>query len=100
MDELRRVSCHRAMLRPNLLLGCERELILLAGLLAAVMTVVLFDIRSMILGIALWLTSLWVLQRMAKADPMLSKIYRRFVNFQPYYAARSTPFARVHRSHR
>ena len=98
--DLRRVTCHRAMYRPNLLLGCERELILFAGLVAVLLTVVVFDAVAVVVGVLFWIASVWVLQRMAKADPLMSRVYVRYSRLQPFYPARSTPFAQSHRSSR
>ena len=53
MSELRQVSIHRAMHRPSLIFGAERELALLTGLAAVVLIVCALSVISAILGAAL-----------------------------------------------
>jgi type IV secretory pathway TrbD component len=67
-----RTVVRQSMLRPMLLLGGERELVIMSGMLA---------------GILFWMGALFVLQRMAKDDADLSKVYIRHVNRKVYYPA-------------
>lgn len=50
---LRRSTINRALTRPSLLLGCERELILMAGLIAAIMIFALKTWSSILFGVAI-----------------------------------------------
>jgi type IV secretory pathway TrbD component len=89
---LRRVTLHRAGIRPHLFLGGDRELVLFSGLVAAVLIFSCFQPLTILAGITLWLTTLWVFRRMAKADPRMRFIYMRQLIYRRYYPARSTPF--------
>jgi type IV secretion system protein TrbD len=89
---LRRVTLHRAGIRPHLLLGGDRELVLCSGLLTGSLTVTSFHWPSILTGILLWTVALFVLRRMAKADPLMRAVYQRHLLYQRYYPARSRPY--------
>ncbi len=90
----RAIPLHRALIRPILLLGAERELVLSTALLAAGLVFSVHQWWSLILGVGLWLIGLAALQRMAKADPSLSQVLARHLRYQAWYPARATPFAK------
>jgi type IV secretory pathway TrbD component len=96
MNEPRRISIHRSLNRPHLLLGAERGLVLLAGVVTAL---VLFSGNlspvSVVLAITFWSGSFWALVRMGKADPQMSRVYQRHVRHRPYYSARACIEARL-----
>jgi type IV secretion system protein VirB3 len=75
------------MLRPLLVLGGERELVMASGMIAAILAFTLGDLILAAVGVGFWLLSLLVLQRMAKHDPQLSRIYVRHVNKKIFYPA-------------
>src|ERR1700680_3264967 len=89
---LRKVTLHRAGIRPHLFLGGDRELVLFSGLVAAVLIFSCFQFWTILAGITLWLTTLWLFRRIAKADPKMRFIYLRSLLYRRYYPARSTPF--------
>jgi type IV secretory pathway TrbD component len=88
----RRVTLHRSGVRPHLFLGGDRELVLFSGLVAAVLIFSCFQAFTIIAGIVLWMSTLWVFRRMAKSDPRMRFIYMRSLLYRRYYPARSTPF--------
>ena len=92
-DGLRKITVHRALNRPDLIAGCERELILTVGLITLALVVVALNWVAAIAGVVLWLVSIGVLQKMAKADPFMSKVYLRHIKYAPFYPAKSTPYA-------
>jgi type IV secretory pathway TrbD component len=89
---LRRIALHRAMNRPSLLLGGERELVLMTGLMAAVLIFASATVATALAGGALWVLVVGGLRMMARADPCLSRVYLRHIRYQRYYPARATPF--------
>jgi type IV secretion system protein TrbD len=89
MDKPREILIHQSCNRHNLLLGCDRELVLLLALLAAMLIFALVTWWGIVAGILLWLGAVGVLSRMGKADPMLRHVYIRHVKYRPYYAAKS-----------
>lgn len=93
-DALIPIPIHSALNKPNLVLGGERNLMLLTGLISGTMIVVALSLQSAIIGTVLWFTVSILLRQMAKADPLMSKIYIRQLRYQHYYPAHSTPFAK------
>lgn len=89
---LRRTVFHRALHRPNLFLGGERELVMFAALLAGGLAISAQNMPAAIVCIAIWFVTIGLLRMMAKADPYMSKIYLRQLQYQAYYPARSRPF--------
>jgi len=89
---LRKLPILGAFHKPNLIAGGERELTLTAGLLSFTIVFVGMSIPTTIVGIALWVTSLFVLRRMAAADPSMSKVYLRHIRYSAFYFARSKPW--------
>ena len=89
---LRRVTLHRAGIRPHLFLGGDRELVLFSGLIACVLIFACFQVVTILTGIALWMVALFFFRRMAKADPRMRHVYMRQLLYRRYYPARSTPY--------
>jgi type IV secretory pathway TrbD component len=89
MSQLRRIPFPRTLHRPNLLLGGERKLVILLGVIA--FGLILSDISpfKIILGLGIWSIGLALLRLMAKADPQLSQVYLRRLKYQRYYPAQS-----------
>ena len=95
-DPLRSVPIHRALNRPSLyqFWGCDREMVMMAGLMAGVAVFIGLSLFSVIFGIVFWLFAVFALRRMAKADPLLRQAYLRHRLYKSYYPARSTPFVK------
>ncbi|MHC2585552.1 conjugal transfer protein TrbD (plasmid) [Bradyrhizobium barranii subsp. barranii] len=91
---LRRNRIHRALSRPNLLFGADRELVLLTGLAAVILIFVVLTWYAAILGAAIWIVVVAALRMMAKADPMMRRVYARHISYRPYYRATATPWRR------
>lgn len=91
---LQRNPIHRALSRPNLLWGADRELVLISGLAALILIFVVLTFTSALLGIALWMTCVAALRLMAKVDPMMRRVYIRHVTYKSCYHATSTPWQR------
>lgn len=75
--------------RPQLLLGGERKLVLLAGVLCAVFVASTLRFWAFLLAAGLWGFFLSILSRMGKADPMLSQVYTRHLRYRDWYPAKS-----------
>jgi type IV secretion system protein VirB3 len=91
-DKLQAIKVHSALNKPNLLLGGERELMLMVGLFSALMIFIAMTWQTFIIGIALWVILSMLLRMMAKADPLMSKIYLRQLKYKDFYTAHSSPF--------
>lgn len=90
MNEPRRITIHRSLNRPHLLLGAERSLVLVTGLITAMLIFSgSISAMSITLGVTFWAASFWALVRMAKADAQMSQVYQRHINYRIYYSAHS-----------
>ncbi len=91
---LARSRIHRALSRPNHLMGADRELVLLTGLATAILIFVVLTWFSALFGIAIWIVVIGALRMMAKADPMMRQVYVRHVGYRPSYLPTSSPWRR------
>lgn len=84
---------HHSLVRPNLMMGCERELYLLTVMTSAMLIgpsgVFLANWSTAVFGVFLWFVGTIGLSVMAKKDPQLSKIYRHSIRYKKKYAAKS-----------
>jgi type IV secretion system protein TrbD len=94
---LRRVTLHRAGIRPHLFLGGDRELVLFSGLIACVLIFACLQVVTIVAGTVLWMVALFFFRRMAKADPRMRYVYMRHLLYRRYYPARSTPYRKNRR---
>jgi type IV secretory pathway TrbD component len=67
-------------------------MVLFSGLVAAVLIFSCFQFWTILAGVILWVSTLWVFRRVAKSDPRMRFIYLRSLQYRRYYPARSTPF--------
>jgi type IV secretory pathway TrbD component len=94
VSRLRHNRIHRALSRPNLLMGADRELVLITGLAAIILIFVVLTVASALFGVAVWIVVVAALRMMAKADPMMRRVYIRHISYKPTYRATSTPWRR------
>lgn len=88
---------HRALSRPNLLFGADRELVLVTGLISAILIFVVITFYAVILGSLAWFITVAALRRMAKSDPLMRHVYLRHIRYRPFYrptASRVLPVLR------
>lgn len=90
MDAPREVTIYQSANRPNLLLGCDRELVLLVILLCAALVFSVATVWAVAIGIATWVAAVALLSRMAKADPYLRHVYLRHVKYTGFYPAKGS----------
>lgn len=91
---LARSTIHRALSRPNLLMGADRELVLVTGLAAVILIFVVLTWFSTLIGVAAWIVVIGILRAMAKSDPMMRRVYARHIAYRPHYRPTSTPWRR------
>ena len=89
VEKPREAVIHQSANRPNLLLGGDRELVLIAVMTAAGLAFSLASWWGILLAAVFWLTSIGALQRMGKADPLLRQIYFRHIRYLTFYPAKS-----------
>ncbi|WP_256379200.1 conjugal transfer protein TrbD [Azospirillum sp. TSA2s] len=88
---LRRTEFRRALHRANLLMGGERELVMFTALVAGGLILTAQNWIATAVGLSVWFGLIGFLRTMAKADPRLSHVYTRHLQYQAYYPARSRP---------
>ena len=88
-DAPRETVIHQSANRPNLLLGGDRELVLVMVMIAGGLAFSLASWWGIGLAVALWIGSMAALQRMGKADPLLRPVYLRHIRYRAYYPAKS-----------
>ncbi len=93
-SNLQRNRIHRALSRPNLLMGADRELVLITGLAAVILIFVVLTVYSAILGVAIWIFIVGLLRVMAKSDPLMRHVYIRHISYKAHYKPTSAPWRR------
>ena len=88
--EARRALIHQSLHRQNLVLGAERELAMSSPLIALLVGVGGMTVISGIAAFVFWLAAIFVLRRMARADPLMSKVWMRHVKQQDLYSAKAS----------
>lgn len=91
---LQRNRIHRALSRPNLLMGADRDLVLLTGLASAILIFVVLTVYSALIGVAVWIVTVGLLRLMAKADPLMRQVYTRHISYRPHYLPTAAPWRR------
>ena len=91
----RRIAIHLSLIRPILLMGAERELVLISAILATALVMSLARLLFTVVGVVFWALSLAALQRAAKADPQFTRVYLRHTRYRAYYAAQSRATSRL-----
>ncbi|ADP71010.1 conjugal transfer protein TrbD [Rhodomicrobium vannielii ATCC 17100] len=89
MGALRRSPLYRALHRPNLFLGGEREPVLMTAIICAGLAVSSLNLIAITIGVGLWLVLIGVFRMMAKADPFMTRVYLRQLRYGAYFTARS-----------
>ena len=92
MSELRLTAIPRALSRPNLILGGEREPVLITAIICAGVAVSALNLVAIGIGLGVWLVAAFFLRLMAKADPYMTKVYLRQLHYPAYLPARSRPW--------
>lgn len=88
--ETRRAPVHQSLHRHNLVLGAERELAMAASLIALLVGVGGMTLVSAATAAIFWTLAIFILRRMARADPLLSRVWLRHVKQQDFYSAKAS----------
>lgn len=88
--EARHIPVHQSLHRHNLVLGAERELTMLSALIALLVGVGGLTLISAFVALTFWIVSIFILRRMARVDPMMSKVWMRHIKQQVFYSAKSS----------
>ncbi|GKG93852.1 conjugal transfer protein TrbD [uncultured Desulfovibrio sp.] len=86
----RHTPIHQSLHRHNLVLGAERELAMSSALIALLVGIGGVTVISGIAAFVFWIAAIFVLRRMARADPLMSKVWMRHVKQQDLYSAKAS----------
>lgn len=89
------IPLHRSLTRPMLMLGGEREFVLMLAVLAGIFIFSLAQLWAAIAGVAIWLVGMFFLARAGRYDPQLSKTGIRSLRYRKFYTSDATPHART-----
>jgi type IV secretory pathway TrbD component len=78
----------QSLTKPILMLGAERENVILLACLSLSLCTVGRDFLSLILALLIWSVGLIASQLTAKIDPWATKIFLRSLLYQDFYNAR------------
>ena len=92
---MRHIPIHQSLHRHAHILGAERELVMGSALIAMLVGIGGLTIVSVASAIVFWIVSVVVLRRMAKADPIMSKVWLRHIRQQEFYTAKGNPWRNV-----
>ena len=81
---------HQSLHRHAHVLGAERELVMTSALIALLVGVGGLTAVSIVSAVIFWLVALFALRRMAKADPIMSRVWLRHIKQQEYYPAKAS----------
>lgn len=81
---------HQSANRPNLILGGDRELVLLTVMIAVALGFALASWWGVLLASGFWIITVAALQRMGKADPLLRQVYLRHIRYSAFYPAKGS----------
>jgi type IV secretory pathway TrbD component len=95
MDESPRVVLiHRSLVRPQLIMGCERFLFLMLCMMVTLIAgpggLMVGNFKNVIVAFIVFVIGRSLLTYMAKIDPYMSDIFRRSVQYRAEYPACST----------
>ncbi|GAL14287.1 hypothetical protein JCM19233_5299 [Vibrio astriarenae] len=91
MDEALQVTPIYHFNRAHLLMGGEREVVMLS-MLTAMVLLVLQNLYTAIVAVVFLCVMLMVARVMAKSDPVLTQVYRRYSRLQRFYPAHSVKY--------
>ncbi len=71
-------------------MGAERELVMTSALIALLVGIGGLTLLSGVVAAVFWIVAVFVLRRMAKADPIMSKVWMRHVKQNDFYSAKAS----------
>lgn len=92
--ELMTVPVQHALLKPNLLMGAEKSLLMMIG---SFLIIPLYTARSWVIPIiiiALWIVMLFTLRKLAKFDPQIGGIFQKYIGYRKYYSHDTNPYSK------
>jgi type IV secretion system protein TrbD len=89
MSGPRETTFHASLNRPNLMMGGDRELVLLSGIASVLLIFDLMTWWSIVLGIIFFPVAVSILARIGKVDPLMRSVSISSFQYKEYYPARA-----------
>lgn len=88
MEEPEQTIMRTSLSRPQQLLGGDREMVIMAGLGAAMVAVSVMTFLAIVLSVGGFAVIVAVLAKIGKADPMMRQVYGRHKQYKDFYPAK------------
>jgi type IV secretion system protein VirB3/type IV secretion system protein VirB4 len=82
-------TIHQSLHRHTHVLGAEREPVMTAALVAFLVGIGGLTLLSAFSAVLFWVVAVFALRRMAKADPLMSRVWLRHIKQQDFYPAKA-----------
>jgi type IV secretion system protein VirB3 len=93
-EQLRTIPIHRSLVRPQLVMGCDRVPFLMLCMVVTLLVgpggIMSKNLVNMFIGGALFFIGRAALSHMAKNDPAMSDVFKRSVRYRSEYPASGT----------
>lgn len=90
MNARRIINVHQSLHRHSHTLGAEHDLVMLSAGVSLLVGIGGLTLISGLTATIFWIITLIFLRKMAKADPMMSKVWKRHIRQQTHYSAKSS----------
>ncbi len=90
---MRSVVIHRSLNRKVLVMGGDRELVMVSALISLILGVGGMTVLSGVAALCFWVSSLFIFQKLAKKDPLMRQVWLRHRKQKDFNPARSTPWS-------
>lgn len=90
MDRPRETPFFQSINRPNLLMAADRELVLFAATISAMLIFPAPSATTITIGVVFWFVAIAVFRKMAKADPLMKAVYMKHITYRSYYPPKSS----------
>ncbi len=95
MQEHRIIQVHQSLHKHAHMLGAERELVMISALIALLVGVGGMTMISALSAFIFWVIALFFLRRMAKIDPLMSKVFMLHIKQQAFYSSKSSIWRKI-----
>lgn len=83
---------HQALLRPDIIAGCERKLFFVLSGITTVLVLLGQTWLTAAVGVVVWFVGIACLRAMAKSDPWLSQVYLKATKYRWHYPATTVQY--------
>jgi type IV secretion system protein VirB3/type IV secretion system protein VirB4 len=92
---MRTIPIRQSLHKHTTVLGAERDLVMLSALVSLLVGIGGMTLIAGSAAVVFWACAVFFLRLMAKADPLLSKVWFRHIKQQDCYPARSSVWRQI-----